>query len=168
MSPALLCSRLKRRCRDGSRWLSGTQRWSLHLAKLQPPAACVCVCQSWSLITRIVPLVSAMTVIVIAAAFGCRANRSVMSSGCDRLVRDGFRAPSIRVNDTLKDTNMSPHFLSKDGDGGDTTCPERDIKGHTLWRQRQMCNVNISMNTIVSVVLLSLFRLTIIWFYQLC
>ena len=41
------------------------------------------------------PLVSAMTVIVIAAAFGSRANRSVMSSraavGTDRLFRNGHQ-----------------------------------------------------------------------------
>lgn len=41
------------------------------------------------------PLVSAMTVIVIAAAFGSSADRSVMSSraaaGTDRLFRNGHR-----------------------------------------------------------------------------
>lgn len=47
---------------------------------------CVClavsvrVCKRLTLITQIVPLVFAMTVIVIAAAFGSSANRSVMSS----------------------------------------------------------------------------------------
>lgn len=61
--------------------------------------ACACVfmrvCQSLTLITRIVPLVSAVTVIVIAAVFGSSANRSVMSSraaaGTDRLFRNGHQ-----------------------------------------------------------------------------
>lgn len=107
MSQELLCSCLKRRYGDGSRWLSVAQRWSIHLAKLQLPTvhmcvcACVCVyvcismrvCQRLTLITRIVPLVFAMTVIVIAAAFGSSANRSVMSSQAtteaDRFFRNG-------------------------------------------------------------------------------
>lgn len=102
MSQELLSSTLKRRYGDGSRWLSGAQQWSVRLAKLQLPTVCVCVCvcvsmrvcEKLTLITGIVPLVLATTAIVIAAAFGCSGNRSVMSSradcGTDRLFRNGL------------------------------------------------------------------------------
>lgn len=57
------------------------------LSQVLLPTVCVCicismrVCENLTLITRIVPLVLAMTAIVIAATFGCDGNRSVMSSG---------------------------------------------------------------------------------------
>lgn len=79
-----------------------------------PVCVCARVCfrmsasRSLTLITRIVPLVSAMTVIVIAAAFCSSANRSVMSSRAaaetTRLFRNGhqkvFNTTQPRVSQT--------------------------------------------------------------------
>lgn len=61
------------------------------------PSICVSMrgCQSPTLITMSLPLVSPMTVIVIAAEFGSGANRSVMASrasgGTDGLFRNGHQ-----------------------------------------------------------------------------